>query len=147
VIVESLSGRRVYFDANVFIYALNLFPEFAAIVRQVFESVDQRMIAAFSSELTAAELLVKPFKDHDRSAETACRAILFGNEGISVANVSREIIIEAASIRASRTLKLPDAIHLATAKQLNCDVFLTNDARLKNVNVGPEVVLISELTI
>jgi predicted nucleic acid-binding protein len=105
------------------------------------------MIAAFSSDLTAAELLVKPFKDQDASAEAACRAILFGNEGVSVGDVSREIIIEAASIRASRTLKLPDAIHLATAKHFNCDVFLTNDVRLKNVSVGPEVVLLSDLTI
>jgi predicted nucleic acid-binding protein len=136
VTVESLHGRRVYFDANVFIYALNLFPEFAAVVRQVFELVDQRVVTAFSSDLTAAELLVKPFKDLDASAEAACRAILFGNDGISVGVVSREIIIEAASIRALRTLKLPDAIHLATAKHFNCDVFLTNNARLKNVNSG-----------
>src|SRR5262245_41058293 len=141
VTVDSFNGLRIYFDANVFIYALNSFPSYLAAVTRIFADVDAGEFSAFSSDLTAAELLVKPFKDRDASAAAACRTILFGTRGVAVGAVTRDIITEAASIRASRMLKLPDAIHLATAKQFNCDVFLTNDARLKNIQVGPAVEL------
>lgn len=145
--VDALRGRRVYLDANVFIYGLNLFPQYAAVVTRVFSAIDDGEFEAFSSDLTAAELLVKPLKDGDAAAEAACRAILFGNDRITVSSVSRDIIIEAAGIRAFRTVKIPDAIHLATAKECNCDVFLTNDHRMKNVAVGPAVVLLSDLKV
>ena len=61
-----------------------------------------------------------------------------------VVAISRQILIEAAHLRAkSRLLNLPDAIHFATAQINDCQTFLTNDKRLKSV-LDFDVVILSE---
>ena len=145
--VSSLTGRRAYFDANVFIYALNAFPQFTAVLPPLLEALDTGRLVVATSELTVAELLVKPFQDNDIAAEAACRAMVFGNSRLNVVPVSRSVLIEAARLRAATTvLKLPDAIHAATAKLAGCDLLLTNDARFPAAGLPMDVVLLSDMT-
>lgn len=144
--VDDLTGRRVYLDANVFIYAINLFPPFASVISALFAASDAGRITPVTSELTAAELLVKPFRDADAGHEAACRAMLFGSARLEVAPVTRDLLIESARLRATSGLKLPDAIHLATAALARCDAMLTNDARFRAAGPSLEVVLLTELT-
>ena len=62
--------------------------------------------------------------------------------GLAVAQLDAAILERAAELRATiESLRLPDAIHLATAETERCDPFLTNDKRLKSVPVLPVVVL------
>jgi predicted nucleic acid-binding protein len=64
-----------------------------------------------------------------------------------VVAISRQILIEAAHLRAkSRLLNLPDAIHLATAQINDCQTFLTNDKRLKSIS-NIDVVILSEASL
>jgi predicted nucleic acid-binding protein len=60
--VASLAGRRAYLDANVFIYALNGFPSLVDVLGGIFGLLDQNLMTAVTSELTLAELLVKPHR-------------------------------------------------------------------------------------
>ena len=60
------------------------------------------------------------------------------SERITVAPVDRAILIEAARQRATLGILMPDAIHVATAMASACDVFLTNDRKLK---LPPELAL------
>jgi predicted nucleic acid-binding protein len=48
-----------------------------------------------------------------------------------VLSVERTILIEAARLQARLVLRLPDAIHVATAVAAGCDVVLSNDRRLR----------------
>ena len=57
--------------------------------------------------------------------------------------ITRALLIEAARLRASSRLKLPDAIHLATALQYECPVFLTNDTRIRPLP-GLDVLYLSD---
>jgi predicted nucleic acid-binding protein len=50
---------------------------------------------------------------------------------LSVLSVERTILIEAARLRGRLVLRLPDAMHVATAAAAGCDVLLSNDRRLK----------------
>ena len=65
---------------------------------------------------------------------------------IIIYDIDKRILAEAAHLRASRpTLHLIDAIHLATAVQAGCTVFVTNDKRLKTYAPLP-VLLVAELS-
>ena len=55
------------------------------------------------------------------------------------------MLLEAARLRAVLpTLKLPDAIHAATARLHGCAVLLTNDTRLRAAP-GLEVIQLSDV--
>jgi hypothetical protein len=60
-IEDFLRKGPVYLDTNIFIYALEDFPEYAAPIKKTFELIDQATAKAFTSEFTLAEVLVKPF--------------------------------------------------------------------------------------
>ena len=73
------------------------------------------------------------------------RVYLYTNIFIYTLEVSREVLIEAARMLAvANTLRLPDAIHGATARLTECETFLTNDRRLVAIP-EIEIVLLSEL--
>lgn len=127
--INSLTGRQAYLDANVFIYTLNAFQPFLTVLTRLFSSVDSGQIQAVTSELALAELLVKPIRDGDIAAQQTCQSLLLDNPRLTVKPITRQTLIESAHLRATTTLKLPDALHLATARLGGCDLFLTNDER------------------
>ncbi len=144
VILNAIRGERVYLDTNVFIYAIEGYPEFVDELNEFFDSIDAGNLRAFTSELTLAEVLVRPLMDGNLEIQTAYQQALESSEGLEVVPVSREVLIEAARLRAVANFRLPDAIHGATAILTGCETFLTNDRRLA-VLPGVEVVLLSEV--
>jgi predicted nucleic acid-binding protein len=107
--------------------------------------IDERRIDAVTSEITLAECLVKPFAEKNIGAVEAYNAFLSQRSGFPVIPISREILISAAKLRAEIGLKLPDAIHLATAEWSRCSAFVTNDRRIKSGN-GMRVILWDQLS-
>lgn len=125
--LNAIAGSRVYLDANVVIYAIEGFAPTAAALQALFARFDRGELHAITSELTLAETLVKPIRDSNPSARDAYERLLRSSAALTVAPVTRDVLIRAAVIRASSTLKLPDASHAATALAAACTTFLTND--------------------
>ncbi len=143
-LIDRIMGQRIYLDTNIFIYAVEGYAEYLDVLTELFEKMDQGALTAVSSELTLAEILVKPIKDENLKAQDIYQQILQTSVGLEMVPVTRDILIEAARIRAQFGQKLPDAIHLGTAYLHNCSVFLTNDKRIKGIT-GVSRVLIDEL--
>jgi predicted nucleic acid-binding protein len=130
-IVESLRGRRVYLDTNIFIYAVEAVAEYAAAVEALFDLIEGGEIEAATSELTLAEALAKPFEAGRPDSAQVYEAMLAPSSWLTVLPVERAILIEAARLQAALTLRLPDAIHVATALAAGCNALLSNDRRIK----------------
>lgn len=143
-ILNAIRGEKVYLDTNIFIYAIEDYPDFVNELNELFDSIDAGNLKAFTSELTIAEVLVRPLIDGDLEIQTAYQQALQSTEVLEVVPVSRDVLIEAARLRAVANLRLPDAIHAATALLSRCETLLTNDRRL-SVLAGIEVVLLSEV--
>lgn len=111
---------------------------------RLFESFDEGNLRAVTSELTLAEVLVRPFIDGNTQRQTAYQQALQSSDVFEVVPVSRDILIEAARLRSVANLRLPDAIHGATARLTGCETFLTNDRRLLAIP-DIEVVLLSDV--
>jgi len=85
---------------------------------------------AVSSDLALAEVLVKPMADARIDLQEAYKTALQNGGNLNLAPISRSILIEAARLRARyAVLKLPDAIHAATAISAQCNYFVSNDQR------------------
>ena len=144
--LSDLAGRRLYVDSNLFVYALEDMAPWDEAAKAVFDLIDDGGAFGVTSELTLSECLTKPFRDgNDAIAGVYLEAI--GDSGaLAVAPVSREVLVEAARLRATHPhLKTPDAVHVATAVLTGCEILITNDRRLRIDGAAVEVLLLSEL--
>jgi predicted nucleic acid-binding protein len=133
-IIRAIRGSTIYLDTNIFIYALEGYPDYIPALTEIFAAIDQGGLLAVTSELTLAEILVKPMMDNNTALQEAYQNALQSSNSLSVVPVSRQILVLAARLRArSAVLRLPDAIHVATAQSNRCETLLTNDHRLKGI--------------
>ncbi|MBI2760506.1 MAG: PIN domain-containing protein [Chloroflexi bacterium] len=137
-------GRVVYLDTNVVIYIIEGYARYETVLRTLLAAMDTRDIMAVTSELTVAEVLVKPLRDGNRRVQHAYQAFLQPSAALRLVPIDRPLLENAAALRAARSVKLPDAIHLATAGAHQCDAYLTNDEGLRSVTSVP-VRLLAEL--
>lgn len=134
----------LYFDTNFFIYMLEGHEDYREALKSILDFKDQHKLITFTSEITLAECLVKPFNDRNTEAVTIYEDHLKTSQSLKVKSVSRRILREAARLRGVLGLKLPDAIHVATASENECKTFVTNDKKLR-VPEGMERIYLRDL--
>jgi len=126
---------RVYLDTAPVIYLVENVPVLSQVVAN---RVTQEGVFIVTSDLTRLECRVKPIRtgnsglldDYDEFFENAVGEVVA---------VSSAVIDKATLVRATYNVKVPDAIHLATAVLSGCDEFLTNDghlAKFPNIRVS-----------
>jgi predicted nucleic acid-binding protein len=129
--LASLIGGRIYLDANIFIYAVEGFPKYQELCEGLLKAIDDGAIQAVTSELTVAEVFVKPLRDQNLAAVSTYEELLQNRPSLSLVPVSRVVLRQAAELRAQSNGKLPDAIHVATALQSGVNIIVTADRSLK----------------
>jgi predicted nucleic acid-binding protein len=135
--MKRLTHCKVYLDTNIFIYAVEGFELFMPRISQLFEMIDTKVVFATTSELTLAECLVMPYRKNRLDIAAVYEDILKGSDTLRVKAINRDILTAAAMIRAKgQAMKLPDAIHMATAASAKCDLFLTNDKNIKSKSIS-----------
>ena len=122
----------VYLDTNIFIYAIEGHDEYYDLLVHLFSHIEKHNITVITSELTLAECLVKPEKDQNIEAIEQYKNHIKTNSQMTVKTVSRKILVSSARVRSQLGLKLPDAIHMATAINESCKTFITNDKKLRS---------------
>lgn len=128
-----MAGASVYLDTNVFIYA---FENNDAVARKLLElfslNAESKPPFLVTSEFALAELMVDPFRRNDERLVDIYDNMTIGNSFVQVGTVSRDVLWNAALLRAEHaSLRLPDAIHLSTAMLFGCSHVLTGDSGLK----------------
>jgi len=141
---QALHGQRVYLDSNVFIYALEGVEPWATPLREVFIAMETGQFEASTSALTLAECLVRPFALARDDLVQLYKMVFSARQGLEIAPVQSEVLVTAARLRAQLGLKLPDAIHAATAQVMGCTALLTNDTGFKRL---PGVMRLAEVTL
>jgi predicted nucleic acid-binding protein len=131
---------RIYLDANAIIYSVEKIEPFWELLRPLWLTAQRGEAVLFGSELLLLETLVKPFQIGDDELTDTFRNLLYSQE-MNLLPITRDIIEDAARIRAKMGLKTPDAIHAATALITGCDLFLTNDSGFKRVRGLPTMIL------
>src|SRR5579871_6325017 len=110
-ISNQLKGSKIYLDANIFIYLLEGYSEFVPVLTQLFALIDKDTLSPVTSELTLAEVLVKPIMNKNIALEQTYTNIIQTSASLKVSSITRDILISAAKLRAniSNSFRLPDA--------------------------------------
>jgi predicted nucleic acid-binding protein len=126
-----MPAPRVYLDTNVFITAFEHGGAGSDHAWWIIRAVEKGEILAGTSEITLAEVLVKPLERGQADLVGAYEKMIASGSQFEVMPVRRDILVDAARLRARRnSIRLPDAIHVATARALACSFFVSNDRRI-----------------
>jgi len=128
----------IYADSCIFIYLLEGSAERKAVIKDIFAPKDFPSNRIAYSDLTKLECLVQPMRDENHVLCSKYE-MLFDRNELCYIPITRKIFEQATILRAKFQIKTPDALHLSAAKIAECDVFLTNDKRLQNIDVGVDI--------
>lgn len=103
-------------------------------LRRCFLGLINLEFSAVSSSLSLSECLVLPFKQNKKDLVRVYREAISSNQYLTIAPINDNVLISSANVRAKSGLKLPDAIHAATALSYQCTAMLTNDAGFNRVS-------------
>lgn len=145
--LRTLRGhRRILIDSSVWIYHLEAHAEFGARASRVLEALEEGALEGIVSELTLLELTVRPLQLGRQDVADEYELLLSQFPNVTLVPVSRDILLDAAALRARHRLRMPDAILLATAAGHGATAALTNDAAwVAAAPAGVEVILLSQL--
>jgi predicted nucleic acid-binding protein len=129
----------------VLIYAIEANPDYLDALTWLFGEIDQRRVVGVTSELTLMEVLVKPLQNNNDALAQQYEDILSTEGSFYMAEVTKEILKDAANIRAAHNLKTPDAIHAATALHYGCQDFVTNDNKRFTRVSGLNILLLGDI--
>ena len=125
---------RIFVDSNIFIYHFEDPGARGLRATEILRRIGQRGDELMASALALGEVLVKPIEFGNAVLEAHYRALLRGPL-VALAPFDANAGEIFARVRQDRKIKVPDAIHLATAASAGCDLFITNDDRLTNAFV------------
>lgn len=137
-LIAAVGAGPVAIDSSIFIYFIEQHPRYLPLLRPLFTKIDDGEIPAVTSALTLLETLIVPYRAGDAELAAKYEAILTNGRGLTLVPIELPVIRLAARIRATTSLRTPDALQLATAALTNCTSFLTNDVRLRSIG-GIEV--------
>ncbi|CAN5727409.1 hypothetical protein BH11ARM2_BH11ARM2_27770 [soil metagenome] len=134
----------VALDSAPLIYIVEQHPVYLPHLAPLWKAAEEGDLTLVISELALSEALVLPLRQANQTMIDAY-GLVAEKSGIRVEPVSWRFLRRSAELRAQRPgLRMPDAIHVATADLTECDVFLTNDKSLRSVPL-PSVVVLDDL--
>lgn len=142
--LAKLRGHKVYFDTNIIIYVINNTAQFVDVCIPFFSAIENGDITGCASDVTIAELLVKPMQTNDMLAISNIKAMFDVGGYFETFAHDRATFELAAHIRATKGLKFIDALHTATAINNGCSYIITNDRPLARKVAGVEAVDIKD---
>src|SRR5579862_3368505 len=124
---RTLAGHRlVGLDTTIFIYAFEANADFGQASWDLLASVRDRQITGVASTIVLGELLVRPYRSDQPDVARFYEDALTEYPNLDLVPADSAICRTAAELRGRYpTLRLPDAIHLATAVAAGATAFVS----------------------
>lgn len=118
--------RRAYFDTCVAIYYVENHPVFFPRIKDALFPVSGESVVPAISDLTRMECRIFPVRTGNREMLDRYDGF-FDLPATFHAAIDRAVFDLATELRATHSLKTPDALHLAAAIHSGCDELWSND--------------------
>jgi predicted nucleic acid-binding protein len=143
---DALHGiRQLAFDTAPLIYLVEQHPPYFDRMLFIMGYIDSGSIEGTASIIALAEVLVQPLRTGNTVLAKRYEAVLSNSHHFHLEPTTLSIARRTADLRARYNLRIPDALHIATALDAGCDAFLTNDLGIKRVT-EMTILVLDELT-
>ena len=133
-------NAKVYVDTAVLIYSVEGHPDYRELLRPLWLKLKASELEVISSELSLMEVLIVPLRNKDTALVNDYEQLMLEGD-MQLIPISQTLLREAARLRATTNLRTPDAIHVATAMNTGCTLFLSNDRGLRGISHLSVVIL------
>jgi len=134
--------QTIFLDTAPIIYYIEAHPQFGPLAKEIVNSFQVGNLTAYSSVITLVEVLPKPIQTGNDNPVKKFSELLRGGKNISLLDISSDIAESAGRLRGRYTsLRSMDAIQIAASINVEADVFITNDIRLKQIAELKTIVL------
>jgi predicted nucleic acid-binding protein len=122
----------IYLDTNVIIHAFEKRDDLSVAITRLLTTLGRNGPNCATSLLTYGEAVQGAYARGDEaSMMLTSNWLKEGTKTLVVGPISADVLFQAAVLRSTyRSLKLPDAIHIATAFGFGCRCILTADERI-----------------
>ena len=124
--------QRIGLDSNVFIYLFEGAGPEADAAGNLLDAISAGSLTAVIATLGVAEIVTGAFRAGDGALAERYREELTSIDGLDFIPLRVETGVDAAARRGAGSLRLADAIHLATARAAGATAFVTNDRSLRS---------------
>ncbi len=115
----------VYVDTNILIYLLEDTGDTSTKTADIFERLKSQGHVFASSVLSITEFMA--------GTTGGTLEMLRSIPGLSFHQIEESVATKAALLQRESTLRIGDALHLATALDMNCEVLFTNDKKFSKI--------------
>jgi predicted nucleic acid-binding protein len=145
-VLERIKGKRVYIDANIFVYFLDGSAMYFDTVLPFFQQFNDGLSFAYTGDAAVTEVLYKPYQLDDIVRINEFKAFFANEEFITILPHTTQVFEITAELAPKRKMKMIDALHYATALMAGCPFILTNDDGFTS-NAQIEVIQLKDILI
>ena len=132
---ELAQVETIFFDTAPIIYYIEAHPRFGPPAKEAVQAFQKGAVTAYSSVITLAEVLAKPFQLGKAALAGEFVNFLLAGRNFQLLEIDADIAVQAGRLRGKYTaLKTVDCLQVAAAMAIGAEIFLTNDDRLKRLN-------------
>lgn len=135
--------KRIALDTSVLIYHLEGHPHYSEQTSAFLDAIQGGSCQGVVSDLSLFELLVMPLRKEQPGVADEYEILLTNFPNLTLAPLTRDVILTAAALRARHGLKTPDALIIATALEQKATLLVTNDRSWRRVP-GIEIYCLSD---
>lgn len=117
----------------VFVYHFEANEEFGPAAGRLLQAAETGRCRLVCSILTLLEILVVPKRTGQEELCRRYREVFQSFPNLTVLALETQIAEIASDLRARRSVRTPDAIHIATAIRAGAAAFVSGDGRLSSV--------------
>jgi predicted nucleic acid-binding protein len=131
-------------DTAIFIYHFERHPRYFPLTQELFSSIEAGLRKGVTSTITLMEIIVKPLALRRQDVARKYEALLVNFPNLDIVDLDRNVIRQAARLRAEYRIRPPDALQASVSLLYGADVFITNDGLLKRLQNKLEVIILDD---
>ncbi len=131
-------------DTAIFIYHFEENPAYLPLTRELFSSVEIAKRRGITSIITLIEILLQPLSLGRHNVARKYEAMLMSFPNLTVVDLGREVIRQAARLRAEYRIHPPSALQVAASLLHGAGALITNDRHLERLQDELDVIVLDD---
>jgi predicted nucleic acid-binding protein len=131
-------------DSAIFIYHFEQNPIYLPPTREIFTGIETGVRAGVTSSITLMEISVRPIALGQPIIARKYEALLVNFPHLDIVDLDRDIIRQAAHLRAKFRIRPQDALQVSASLLRGAKLFITNDRLLERLKDKLDVIILDD---